>query len=312
MILVTGGCGFIGSNFINWYLDTYPTARIVNIDRVDYCAKEDNVHPCERYTFVKGDINDMELVSSLLNTYQPEYLVHFAAQSHVDNSFGNSIQFTRDNIMGTHTLLECTRKYGKLKRFLHMSTDEVYGEVSIDHPGCDELSVLNPTNPYAATKSGAELITRSYFYSFKLPVVVVRCNNVYGPNQYPEKLIPKFADLIKKGYKCPVHGDGSSRRNFIHAFDVSRALGLVLFKGELNTVYNIGTTNEYTVLEITQKLLDILRPGEVYTNWIEFVEDRVFNDFRYSVDSTKLRALGWEETVRFNQGLVTLCQLVET
>jgi dTDP-glucose 4,6-dehydratase len=303
MILVTGGCGFIGSNFINWYLDTYPTARIVNIDRVDYCAKEDNVHPCERYTFVKGDINDMELVSSLLNTYQPEYLVHFAAQSHVDNSFGNSIQFTRDNIMGTHTLLECTRKYGKLKRFLHMSTDEVYGEVSIDHPGCDELSVLNPTNPYAATKSGAELIARSYFYSFKLPVVVVRCNNVYGPNQYLEKLIPKFADLIKRGYKCPVHGNGSSRRNFIHALDVSRALALVLFKGELNTVYNIGTTNEYTVLEITQKLLDILRPGEVYTNWVEYVEDRVFNDFRYSVDSTKLRALGWDETVQFSDGI---------
>lgn len=311
MILVTGGCGFIGSNFINWYLETYPNARIVNIDRVDYCAKEDNVHPCERHTFVKGDINDMELVSSLLHTHQPEYLVHFAAQSHVDNSFGNSIQFTRDNIMGTHTLLECARKYGKLTRFLHMSTDEVYGEVSMDHPGCDELSVLNPTNPYAATKSGAELIARSYFYSFKLPVVVVRCNNVYGPNQYPEKLIPKFSDLIQRGYKCPVHGNGGSRRNFIHAVDVSRALGLILEKGELNTVYNIGTTNEYNVLEITQKLLDVLKPGEMYMDWVEFVEDRLFNDMRYSVDSTKLRALGWDETIDFQDGLSQLLHPLE-
>lgn len=301
--LVTGGCGFIGSNFINWYLETYESARVVNIDRVDYCAKEDNVKPCDRYTFVRGDINDMELVSSLMETHRPEYLVHFAAQSHVDNSFGNSLQFTRDNIVGTHVLLECARRYGKLKRFLHMSTDEVYGEVSLDHPGCDELSVLNPTNPYAATKSGAELIARSYWYSFKLPVIVVRCNNVYGPNQYPEKLIPKFADLIQRGYKCPVHGNGETRRNFIHAADVSRALGLILEKGELNTVYNIGTTNEYTVLEITQKLLDILRPGEVYKDWVEFVEDRLFNDLRYSVDSTKLRALGWKETVQFDEGL---------
>ena len=303
VILVTGGCGFIGSNFINWYLGAYEDSIIVNIDRVDYCAKENNVKASDRYILVRGDITDSELVTTTLEKYKIEYIVHFAAQSHVDNSFGNSLQFTRDNIVGTHTLLECARRYGKLKRFLHMSTDEVYGEVSLDHPGCDELSVLNPTNPYAATKSGAELIVRSYYYSFKLPVIVVRCNNVYGPNQYPEKLIPKFADLIKKGYKCPVHGDGSSRRNFIHAMDVSRALDIILQKGELNTVYNIGTTNEYTVLEITQKLLDILRPGEVYSDWVEYVEDRLFNDFRYSVDSTKLRGLGWDETIQFDQGL---------
>lgn len=306
-ILVTGGCGFIGSNFINWYLVTYDNAVIINVDRVDYCAKENNVKPCDRYIFVKGDINDSKLISDILHNYTVTDVFHFAAQSHVDNSFGNSLQFTRDNILGTHTLLECVRKYGGVARFIHMSTDEVYGEVPMDHPGCDELSVLNPTNPYAATKSGAELIARSYWYSFKVPVIVVRCNNVYGPNQYPEKLIPKFAELIRKGYKCPVHGTGKTRRNFIHAVDVSRALDIIHKNGELNTVYNIGTNNEYNVIEITQMILDILRPGEKYEDWVEYVEDRLFNDMRYSVDSSKLRAIGWEESIDFYEGFKTIC-----
>ena len=305
-ILVTGGCGFIGSNFINHHFEKYPDDLIVNIDRLDYCASEDNVKPSKNYMFVKGDINDKDLVYGLLSNNSIDTIVHFAAQSHVDNSFGKSIQFTIDNVLGTHTVLEAARVYGRLHRFIHMSTDEVYGEVNIDHIGCTEKSILNPTNPYAATKVGAEAIVRSYYYCFQLPIIICRGNNVYGPNQYHEKLIPKFIHHIIKGEKCPVHGTGQTRRNFIHAYDMCAGIDMIMRKGKVNKVYNIGTDNEYSVLEITQMILDILKPGEGIDKWVEFVEDRKFNDFRYSVDATLLRNLGWTDSIHFGEGLSTL------
>jgi len=303
-ILVTGGCGFIGSNFINYMLDTYEDINIVNIDRLDYCANVNNVYHSKRYQLVITDLNNYTTVKNVLNQYSIDSIIHFAAQSHVDNSFGNSIQFTRDNVLGTHTLLECAREYGKIIRFVHISTDEVYGEVDKEHKGCNEKSLLNPTNPYAATKAAAEFLVRSYYHSFKLPVIITRGNNVYGPRQYPEKLIPRFITQLLKGEKCPIHGTGETRRNFIYVDDVSRAVDTILRKGEINEIYNIGSEYEYSVKEVLTLLLSYMDIGNNETEVFEYVEDRAFNDFRYCIDSSKLENLGWKKEVNFIDGLL--------
>ena len=303
-ILVTGGCGFIGSNFINYMLDTYEDINIVNIDRLDYCANVNNVYHSKRYQLVITDLNNYTTVKNVLNQYSIDSIIHFAAQSHVDNSFGNSIQFTRDNVLGTHTLLECAREYGKIIRFVHISTDEVYGEVDKEHKGCNEKSLLNPTNPYAATKAAAEFLVRSYYHSFKLPVIITRGNNVYGPRQYPEKLIPRFITQLLKGEKCPIHGTGETRRNFIYVEDVSRAVDTILRKGEINEIYNIGSEYEYSVKEVLTLLLSYMDIGNNETEVFEYVEDRAFNDFRYCIDSSKLENLGWKKEVNFIDGLL--------
>jgi dTDP-glucose 4,6-dehydratase len=297
-ILVTGGCGFIGSNFINYVLRTRDDVTVWNLDCLNYCAATANVKVAEfgdRYKFIQGNITSKDLVSHILNEHEIEAIVHFAAQSHVDNSFDNSLQYTVDNVLGTHTLLQCAKEYGRLKKFLHFSTDEVYGEVDRDHPGCHEKSLLNPTNPYAATKAAAEFIVRSYYHSFRLPIVIVRCNNVYGPNQYPEKLIPKFIKLLREGKKLTVHGAGETRRNFIWAEDVARATEIVLDRGEINEIYNIGTDQEHSVMDVARLLGARMTTDGVLENHVTFVPDRPFNDFRYSVDSTRLRELGWTE-----------------
>lgn len=294
-ILVTGGCGFIGSNFINYILKKDESIKVFNIDCLNYCANETNVSNHSNYKFIKGNITSKDLILHILNEYSIDAIIHFAAQSHVDNSFDNSLQYTTDNVYGTHVLLQASKEYGKIKKFLHFSTDEVYGEVDLEHPGCHEKSLLNPTNPYAATKAAAEFLVRSYYHSFKLPVVIVRCNNVYGLNQYPEKLIPKFIKLLKEDNKLTIHGKGDTRRNFIWAEDVSSATEIIFHKGELNEVYNIGTTQEFSVIDVAKLLIDKMTDDKVLDNHISFVEDRPFNDFRYSVDTTLLKSLGWEE-----------------
>jgi dTDP-glucose 4,6-dehydratase len=294
-ILVTGGCGFIGSNFINYMLSKHTDINIYNLDCMNYCASEENVFPNINYKLIKGNITSKDLVLHILQEYKIDAIIHFAAQSHVDNSFDNSLQYTMDNVYGTHVLLQASKEYGRIQKFLHFSTDEVYGEVDLEHPGCHEKSLLNPTNPYAATKAAAEFLVRSYYHSFKLPVVIVRCNNVYGPNQYPEKLIPKFIKLLKQGKKLTIHGKGDTRRNFIWAEDVAAATECIFYNGVVNEVYNIGTSQEYTVLDVARILVDKMTDNTSLDAHIEFVEDRPFNDFRYSVDTTQLRELGWEE-----------------
>jgi UDP-glucose 4,6-dehydratase len=314
-ILVTGGCGFIGSNFINYMLSKYTDIFILNIDRLDYCADELNIESefrsdNTRYRLVVSDINNKEFILRCLTNYNIDTIVHFAAQSHVDNSFGNSIQFTLDNVLGTHTLLECSKVYNqkiegtKLTRFLHISTDEVYGERKLNDPGCDEeKSLLEPTSPYAASKAAAEFMVRSYYHSFKLPIVIIRSNNVFGPRQYPEKLIPRFITHLLEGKKCPIQGTGETRRNFIYTDDVSSALDIVLKKGELNKVYNIGSEFEYSVLDILQYLMRELKIEKTEKEVSEFVEDRAFNDFRYTVNCDKLKELGWNIEVSFEDGI---------
>jgi UDP-glucose 4,6-dehydratase len=300
-IMVTGGCGFIGSNFLNYMVEKFPNINFHNVDKMDYCANENNIKVSrfKNYFFYKCDINDKNFIIHILNTFQIDTIVHFAAQSHVDNSFDSSLQFTIDNVLGTHTLLDCTKRCANVKKFIHISTDEVYGEVDDKHTGCHEKSILNPTNPYAATKASAEMLVNSYFHSYKLPVIITRGNNVYGPNQYPEKLIPKFEKMILDGKKMTIHGDGSTKRNFVHALDVAKAIEIILQEGEIGEIYNIGTNNEYTVLEIATLLLKKHKPDEKLEDWIEFVPDRPFNDYRYAINSEKLRSLGWKENCPF-------------
>ena len=310
-ILITGGCGFIGSNYINNLLksekfnnETYD--YIINIDKLDYCSNKDNVNSNDsnKYIFIEGSICDKELLKRIFNMYNIEYVVHFAAQTHVDNSFDNSINYTIDNILGTHQLIECCRLYGNIKKFIHISTDEVYGEISINCKDSTEVSLLNPTNPYAATKAGAEFIVRSYYYSYNMPIIIIRCNNVYGANQYPEKIIPKFITLLKKNKKMSIHGNGLTRRNFIYVDDVINAINIIAIKGEINNIYNIGSEDEYNVIEIATILLNHIKgEKENIEDWIEYIKDRNFNDFRYSINTTKLNNLGWEKTINFKDGI---------
>lgn len=308
-ILITGGCGFIGSNYINSLLKTglfnnNAFEYVINIDKLDYCSSENNIDPNNKYVFIKGSICDKDLLRYIFNKYNVEYVVHFAAQTHVDNSFDNSINYTIDNILGTHQLIECCRLYGNIKRFVHMSTDEVYGELTINCEDSVESSLLNPTNPYAATKAGAEFIIRSYYYSYNMPIVIIRCNNVYGERQYPEKIIPKFIILLKENKKLTIHGTGLTRRNFIYIDDVVKAINIIVTEGIVNNVYNIGSTDEYNVLEIATILLKHIKgPEEKLDDWIEYTKDRNFNDFRYAIDSSKLNNIGWKKTTNFNDGI---------
>lgn len=307
-ILVTGGCGFIGSNFINYMLDTYSDIFILNIDKMNYCAtvkniKEEYRNNSNRYKLEISDINNKNLVLLSLTHYNIDTIIHFAAESHVDNSFGNSLEFTISNILGTHTLLECSKVYGMIQRFIHISTDEVFGEVDIEHEGCSEKSLLNPTNPYAATKAGAEFLVKSYYHSFNLPIIITRGNNVYGPNQYPEKLIPRFITKLLKGEKCPIQGTGLTRRNFIYSEDVAKAVDTILRKGEINNIYNIGSKDEYSVIEILKILLDSMNIDKKIEEVSENIEDRPFNDFRYAIQTEKLESLGWKKETDFFEGI---------
>jgi len=324
-VLVTGGLGFIGSNFIDHVLEHHSEiTAILNIDRCDYCARVHNVSHCSdpRYAYVQADITNMSKMKRLFREFNPDVVVHFAAQSHVDTSFENAEQYINDNIIGTYTILECVKdlrtsreatclsscdtnfpltaersEYGC--RLVHISTDEVYGEVDLDETSNSETSVLNPTNPYSATKAGAELLVKAYGHSFGIPYVITRGNNVFGPKQYPEKVIPAFIDAMMKGEPCKIHGEGRSRRNFIYVDDVSRAVMAVLHHGKNGTVYNIGTRNEYSVLEMFDILRRLVNPDATKIN----VNDRPHNDKRYAVDSTALYEIGWLEQVSFDDAI---------
>jgi len=313
-LLVTGGCGFIGSNFINYFYNRHQNINIINLDAMYYCANEINVNEdirnSDRYHLVKGNLCSYDLLNHILENYHIDTVIHFAAQSHVQNSFEDSLKYTNDNILGTHTLLESCRKYGKITKFIHISTDEVYGESLLheDEEKKNEQSILCPTNPYAATKAGAELIANSYRYSFNMPIIITRGNNVYGPNQYPEKLIPRFIHLLKENHKVTIQGDGSNVRAFLHALDVAKALDLILEKGKIGEIYNIGSDEdkEYTVLQIAHILIGLIKKTDNYDDYIEYVEDRPFNDKRYYISNEKVKSLGWSIDKDFMEGLQEL------
>lgn len=312
ILLVTGGAGFIGSNFINYIFYKYRNIKIINIDSLYYCANVNNVSEkirnSDRYKFQHLNLKNFEDIKNVFTNNKITHIIHFAAQSHVDNSFLESLKYTEDNILGTHNLLECARIYcSDLQKFIHISTDEVYGEsmLDINEKHKTESSVLCPTNPYAATKASAELIASSYYHSFNLPIVITRGNNVYGPNQYPEKLIPKFINLLKNDNKVTIHGDGSCVRSFLYVSDTVDACLKILEFGKIGEIYNIGcdTGMEYSVLDIAKILIKKIKNTEKYENYISYVEDRPYNDKRYYISNDKLKNLGWEIKVDLDEGL---------
>nr|WFG82904.1 rhamnose synthase 1 [Hypericum monogynum] len=304
-ILITGASGFIASHVCNRLIRNYPDYKIVVLDKLDYCSNQKNLLPSKsspNFKFVKGDIGSADLVNFLLITESIDTIMHFAAQTHVDNSFGNSFEFTKNNIYGTHVLLEACKVTGQIRRFIHVSTDEVYGETDEDAVvGNHEASQLLPTNPYSATKAGAEMLVMAYGRSYGLPVITTRGNNVYGPNQYPEKLIPKFILLAMAGKPLPIHGDGSNVRSYLYCEDVAEAFECILHKGEVGHVYNIGTKKERRVIDVAKDICKLFSKDPETS--IKFVENRPFNDQRYFLDDQKLTNLGWSERTLWEEGL---------
>jgi len=299
-MLVTGGAGFIGSNFIRHMLAEHPDTPIVNLDALTYAGNPESLRDVAdnpNYTFVKGDICDPAAVAAVFRSHPIETVVHFAAESHVDRSIADGSAFVRTNVIGTFTLLDCAQKHG-VERFIHVSTDEVYG--STREGSFVETDNLNPSSPYSSSKAGSDLLARSFFITHGLPVIVTRCTNNYGPYQFPEKLIPLFATNLLEGKKVPVYGTGRNIRDWLYVLDHCRAIDFVLRHGEPGEIYNIGGGAEKTNLEITEKILELLgKDGSM----IEYVPDRKGHDFRYSLDFGKLRALGWEPAYTFDDAL---------
>jgi dTDP-glucose 4,6-dehydratase len=302
-ILVTGGAGFIGSNFVRMALtDKFPDFKVdelVVLDLLTYAGDEENLAPIstdKRYKFVKGDIRDLELAKKLMS--QTDYVVHFAAESHVDRSIEGGSEFVSTNVMGTQVLLDAARN-SNIKRFLHVSTDEVYGSISEgswpeDHP-------LLPNSPYSASKAGSDLLVRAYNRTHKLDTVITRCSNNYGQYQFPEKVMPLFITNIIEGKKVPLYGNGLNVRDWLHVDDHCRGIALALTKGKSGEVYNIGGGTELTNVELTHKILDAMGVGKEF---IQPVEDRKGHDLRYSVDITKINTqLGYSPQVNFEEGL---------
>jgi len=302
-ILVTGGAGFIGSNFVRMALtDKFPDFKVdelVILDLLTYAGDEENLAPIatdKRYKFIKGDIRDLELAKKLMS--QSDYVVHFAAESHVDRSIEGGSEFVSTNVLGTQVLLDAARN-SNIKRFLHVSTDEVYGSISEgswpeDHP-------LLPNSPYSASKAGSDLLVRAYNRTHKLDTVITRCSNNYGQYQFPEKVMPLFITNIIEGKKVPLYGNGLNVRDWLHVDDHCRGIALALTKGKSGEVYNIGGGTELTNVELTHKILEAMGVGKEF---IQPVEDRKGHDLRYSVDITKINTqLGYSPQVNFEEGL---------
>jgi len=320
-VLVTGGAGFIGAAVVIHLVKNYPQYKIINFDKLDYCSslyRLSEVESLSNYKFIKGNICSGDFVSHVLQSENIDTILHFAAQTHVDNSFGNSLVFTENNIMGTHMLLEAAKVYG-IKKFIHVSTDEVYGEAGTEGFETEkhtESTLLQPSNPYAATKAGAEFLVQAYNRSFALPTIITRGNNVYGPGQYPEKIIPKFICLLENKKPCWIHGKGTNKRSYIYISDVVQAFDIILHRGRvgkfssfiknnktvcLGEIYNIGTHEEVANIDVAKNLIEIF--GYDQESYLKFVEDRLFNDFRYALNFDKLTALGWRAQVSWSEGL---------
>ncbi len=300
-LLVTGGAGFIGSNFIRDYLKNNPESEIINLDLLTYAGNLDNLEDVKdnpNYQFVKGSINDKDLVFSLVKSV--DAIVHFAAESHVDRSIEDSSLFVETNVLGTHVLLEAARLNGN-KRFHHISTDEVFGSLKFNDPKFNEKSNYDPRSPYSASKAGADHLVRSYWHTYKLPITISNCSNNYGPYQYPEKLIPLFITNLIDNKKVPVYGEGKNIRDWIHVKDHNRGVEKILESGKIGSTYCLGGGNELSNLEITQEILKIMGKGE---EMIEFVEDRLGHDFRYAIDYSLIKKeLDWQAEISFKEGL---------
>ncbi|WP_128893852.1 dTDP-glucose 4,6-dehydratase [Longirhabdus pacifica] len=299
-VLVTGGAGFIGSHFVRHACEQDEYELVVNLDKLTYAGDMFNlkqVEKNEKHIFVHGDICDGTLVKKLIQTYQLQYIVHFAAESHVDRSIEASDAFIQTNCVGTQTLLHAARD-GQIEKFVHISTDEVYG--SIDKGHFTEESPLVPSSPYSASKASSDLLVQAFHTTFDLPINITRCTNNYGPNQYPEKLIPLMILRAVNNQPLPIYGDGSNIRDWIHVDDHIKAVDLVLRRGANGHTYNVGGNNEWTNISIATNILNIIGKEP---SLITYVEDRKGHDFRYAIDDKKIRALGWNVQYDFKEGL---------
>ncbi|MDX9702798.1 MAG: dTDP-glucose 4,6-dehydratase [Candidatus Auribacterota bacterium] len=301
-LLVTGGAGFIGSNFIHYMLAKYSDYSIVNLDSLTYAGNLENLALIQndpRYTFVKGSIDNYDLVWDIFQKYRIDSVINFAAESHVDRSIMGPQIFIDTNIRGTQILLEAARNFG-ISRFIQISTDEVYGSLG-DTGKFTETTPLSPNSPYSASKAGADMLVRSYYKTFKMPVLITRCSNNYGPYQFPEKLIPLMIKNARDNKPLPVYGKGTNIRDWIHVKDHCAAINLVLHNGKEGDVYNIGGENEWTNIDIVKTILKILNKPD---SLITFVTDRPGHDFRYAIDPSKIkRELGWKPEYTFETGI---------
>lgn len=300
-ILVTGGAGFIGSNFIHYWLANNPEDKIINLDALTYAGNPDNLKQLEdndNYEFVHGDIRDASKVEELVSGV--DLVVHFAAETHVDRSIEEAKAFIQTNVEGTWVLLEAAKKHGNI-RFHHISTDEVFGSLGKDDPAFKESTPYDPRSPYSASKAAADHLVRSYHHTFGLPITISNCSNNYGPYQYPEKLLPLFITNLIEGKKLPVYGQGENIRDWIHVDDHNRGVEMIIKQGKVGETYCLGGGNELTNIGITKKILKIMGEDE---SKIEYVDDRPGHDLRYAIDYSKAKQeLGWEPNKNFEQGL---------
>ncbi|KAM3837235.1 dTDP-D-glucose 4,6-dehydratase [Vipera latastei] len=305
-VLVTGGAGFIASHVIVSLVEKYPNYMIINLDKLDYCASLTNlktVSEKENYKFVQGDICEPNFIKELFETEKIDIVLHFAAQTHVDLSFWHRLEFNYVNVYGTYILLRAAYK-ANVEKFVYVSTDEVYGG-SCDKE-FDESSPKQPTNPYATSKAAAECFVQSYWEKYQFPVVITRSSNVYGPHQFPEKVIPKFISLLQQNRKCCIHGSGLQKRNFLYASDVAEAFLTVLKKGQPGEIYNIGTSFAMSITQLAKELIHLIKNTSSEAEieyWMDYVKDRPTNDMGYPMNSGKMYSLGWKPKVSWKEGI---------
>ncbi len=310
-VLVCGGAGFIGSNFIHHLFGKYPTVRIINLDKLTYSGNQDNLREWadkKRYTFVRGDIGNQKTVNAVFKEYKPDYVINFAAETHVDRSIHvGALEFINTNVVGVFNILEAVKESGKVSAFVQVSTDEVYGSLDLDSKELfSEQTAFAPNVPYAATKAGGDMLARAYHNTWGVPVIVTHCSNNYGPRQYPEKLIPFFVLRMLEGKTLPLYGDGHHVRDWIYVLDHCKALELALLRGKPGAVYNIGADNEMNNREIAGRILKYFGKDE---KALEFVADRPGHDRRYAIDAAYIKKeLGWEPTHKFEDAFAETVQ----
>lgn len=304
-VIVTGGAGFIGGNFVHYMLKKHPSYEILCLDALTYAGNMETLAPImdnPNFIFVKGDIADREFVYNIFATEKPDIIVNFAAESHVDRSIKNPDVFLQTNIIGTSVLLDACRKYG-IKRYHQVSTDEVYGDLPLDRPELffTEETPIHTSSPYSASKASADLLVQAYHRTFKLPITISRCSNNYGPYHFPEKLIPLMIANALNNKKLPVYGTGENVRDWLYVEDHCSAIDLIIHNGRIGEVYNIGGHNERTNLEVVKTIIRKLGKEE---SLIEYVSDRLGHDRRYAIDPSKIKTeLGWEPTILFDEGI---------
>ncbi|KAM4047076.1 dTDP-D-glucose 4,6-dehydratase [Anomaloglossus baeobatrachus] len=314
-LLVTGGAGFIASHMIISLVENHSDYRVINLDKLDYCASLKNLDAISskpNYKFLQGDICDSHFIKQLLETENIDVVLHFAAQTHVDLSFLDSLKFAYVNIFGTHVLLNAAYE-ARVEKFIYISTDEVYGG-SLDEE-FDETSPKRPTNPYASSKAAAESFVLSFWERYKFPVIITRSSNVYGPHQYPEKVIPKFISLLQHNRKCCIHGSGRQTRSFLYASDAVDAILTILKTGKVGEIYNIGTNFEISVTQLAKELIRMIQNTSSDTEtelWMDYVNDRPVNDIRYLMKSEKMHSLGWRPKVEWKEGIERTIQWYKT